>query len=164
MLRESLYRWLGLGASICFNAVNLLLGGNLPPFGSACVVVREDERYLLLEHSNGKIVLPGGFVRWREDPMETARRECREETGLEARLGDLVGCFSNPSASWARMSTVTLVYSAETAGGRLCQAIEGRPGWFSAEEARQRLDPYYRRMFEGYLRYYERHPLSASNS
>lgn len=164
MLREHLYRWLGLGVSVCFNAVNMLLGGNLPPFGNACVVVREDDRYLLLEHSNGRVVLPGGFVRWRENPIETARRECREETGLEVRPGDLVGCFSTPSASWARMSTLTLVYSAEIGGGRLRQAIEGRPGWFSAEEARRRLDPYYRRMFEGYLHYYERHPLPASNS
>jgi ADP-ribose pyrophosphatase YjhB (NUDIX family) len=164
VLRENLYRLLGFGASICFNAVNLLLGGNLPPFGSACVVIKEGERYLLLEHSNGKIGLPGGYIRWREEPEETARRECREETGLEVRLGDLVGCFSTPTASWARMSTLTVLYSAEIAGGHLRQAIEGRPGWFSAEEALQRLDPYYQRLFEGYLSYYERHPLPAFSS
>src|SRR5579883_1836587 len=151
VLRENLYRLLGCGASICFNAVNLLLVGNLPPFGSACVVIKEGERYLLLEHSNGKVGLPGGYIRWREEPEETARRECREETGLEVRLGDLVGCFSTPTASWARMSTLTVLYSAEIAGGHLRQALEGRPGWFSAEEARQRLDPYYQRLFEGYL-------------
>jgi 8-oxo-dGTP diphosphatase len=88
VLREKLYNLLGLGASVCFHLLNLLLRGNLPPFGSVCVVVKKGERYLLLERSSGKMTLPGGFMRWREEPQETARRECREETGLEVRVGE----------------------------------------------------------------------------
>lgn len=128
----------------------------MPPFGSVCVVIKRDERYLLLERSNGKVTLPGGFMRWREDPQETARRECLEETGLEVRVGDLACCFSFPTRTWSHMSTLTMVYAAEIADGHLRRALEGRPGWFLAEEARQRLDPHYRPLFEGYLRYAER--------
>lgn len=159
VLREKLYRLLSSGASVCFNLLNVLLGGNLPPFGSVCVVIREGERYLLLERSNGKVTLPGGFMRWREAPLETARRECLEETGLEVRVGDLTGCFSFPSETWMRMSTLTMVYAAEITAGQPRQALEGRPGWFLAEEARQVLDTGYQGLFEGYLRYYELHPL-----
>lgn len=163
MLRERLYRWLAQGASLWFNMLNLLLGGNLPPFGSVCVVIRMGERYLLLERSNGSVSLPGGFIRWREDPQQTARRECCEETGLQVRLLDLVGCFCTPTSSWTRMSTLTLVYGAEIAGGQVRQGVEGMPGWFSSEDAQRLLDSHYQPLFAGYVQYSQRHPLSASN-
>jgi ADP-ribose pyrophosphatase YjhB (NUDIX family) len=160
---EYVYRWLATGASLWFNMLNLLLGGNLPPFGNACVVVKQGESYLLLQHSNGRIGLPGGFIRWREEPQQTAQRECREETGLQVRLLDLVGCFATPTTSWTHMSTLTVVYSAEIAGGSLRQGVEGRPGWFLAEEAQRLLDPHYQPLFAGYIQYYQRQTLSASN-
>lgn len=154
MLRESLYRLLGRTAGCSFNVLNFLLRGNLPPFGSACVVVKEKDLYLLLIQEHGKTVLPGGFMRWREDPLETARRECEEETGLQVRIQDMIGCFSCPSDEAWQMSTLTLVYSAQIAGGRLHRAFEGRPIWCSEAEALQRLELRSRRFFEGYLRYY----------
>jgi ADP-ribose pyrophosphatase YjhB (NUDIX family) len=160
---EHIYRWLATVASLWFNLLNLLLGGNLPPFGNACVVVRHAERYLLLQHSNGRIGLPGGFIRWREDPQQTAQRECREETGLQVRLLDLVGCFGTPAASWAHMSTLTVVYSAEIAGGCLRQGVEGRPDWFSAEEAQRLLDAHYQPLFAGYIQHSQRQAPLASN-
>lgn len=154
MLKESLYNLLGKTAGGFFNVLNLLLGGNLPPFGSVCVVVKEEDRYLVLEQSNGKTIFPGGFMRWREDPLETARRECEEETGLQVRVLDMIDCFSCPAISHLQMSTLTLVYSAKIVGGSLRQAIEGRPCWFSETEAQRSLDPRHRLFFENYLRYY----------
>ena len=162
MIRESLYRMLSKVAGGSFNLLNVFLRGNLPPFGSVCVVVREADRYLLLVHSDGRIGLPGGFMRWLEGPVETALRECSEETGLQVRVLDLIECVSCPADSPVRMSTLTLVYSAEIAGGRLRQAIEGRPAWFTEAEALQSLDPHYLRFFEGYLRYCSQHPASDS--
>lgn len=153
MLKESLYRLLGQTAGGVFNILNVLMGGNLPPFGSVCIVVREKDRYLLLEQLDGKTVLPGGFMRWREDPVETAQRECEEETGLQVRVLEMIGCFSCPAPSLLRMSTLTLVYSAEIAGGYLRQALEGRPCWVSEAEARERLDSHYQPFFEGYTRH-----------
>lgn len=161
-LKENLYRCLGFVAGLSFNLLNLLLNGNLPPFGSACVVVRRDERYLVLEHENGNLCLPGGFVRWREDPIETAARECREETGLAVDILDLVGCFFTPARSWGRMSTLTMLYSARLRGGHLHQALEGRPCWLLEAEVRRRLTAYYQPLFESYLRYYDQHSLPAS--
>ena len=40
-MRTLLYDLLKRGVSLCFNILNLLLGGNLPPFGSAAVIVEE---------------------------------------------------------------------------------------------------------------------------
>jgi len=154
LLKESLYRLLGRTAGGFFNSLNLLLKGNLPPFGSVCVIIKKGERYLLLEQSHGKVVLPGGFIRWREDPLDAAMRECKEETGLQVRILDMIGCFSCPSDGPWRMSTLTLIYSGEISGGRLRRAIEGHPMWCLEAEVGQRLELRARRFFEAYLRYY----------
>ena len=42
-MRTLLYDLLKRGVSLCFNTLNVLLGGNLPPFGSAAVIVEEQE-------------------------------------------------------------------------------------------------------------------------
>ena len=57
------------------------------PHASASVAVLRDGRVLLakrgIEPRKGRYVLPGGFVEFDETPYEAARREMREETGLE---------------------------------------------------------------------------------
>ena len=57
------------------------------PHASACVAVLRDGQVLLArrgrEPRKGRYVLPGGFVEFDETPYEAARREMREETGLE---------------------------------------------------------------------------------
>lgn len=156
MLKERLYLLLGQTAGGFFNVLNLLMGGNLPPFGSVCVVVKEQERYLVLEQMCGDLVLPGGFMRWREDPLATARRECEEETGIQIRVLEMVDCFSCPATKHIGMSTLALIYSAERVGGKLRQGIEGRPMWVSEAEARQRLAPRQQPFFEGYLLHTQR--------
>jgi 8-oxo-dGTP diphosphatase len=59
--------------------------------------------------------LPGGFVDIGETVEEAARREAREETGLEIRLARLLGVYSDPSRD-PRGHTVSLVYVATATG------------------------------------------------
>jgi 8-oxo-dGTP diphosphatase len=64
------------------------------PHASACVAVLRDDEVLLarrrIEPRKGTYVLPGGFVDFDETPYEAARREMREETGLECTELDLL--------------------------------------------------------------------------
>lgn len=59
--------------------------------------------------------IPGGFVDVGECVEDAARREAREETGLEVELVVLLGCYSDPSRD-PRGHTVSLCYVAQASG------------------------------------------------
>ncbi len=59
--------------------------------------------------------LPGGFVEMGETLTAAARREAREETGLDVSLVALLGCYSDPARD-PRGQTVSVVYVAHATG------------------------------------------------
>ena len=134
MLKRILYRVLGKLVGISFNALNLCLAGNLPPFGCISVIVEDQGRFLLLRRPEGRFVFPGGFVRWREHPRRTAQREFKEETGLQVVLHHVIGCYSDSSRRFDSLSTLMIAYCGEISGGEMRGSIEGRPCWIEESE------------------------------
>lgn len=155
MVKNLLYRMLKGLVGIFFNILNLLLAGNLPPFGCVSIVVKDQGSYLVIERPEGGFVFPGGFMRWREHPVQTAQRECMEETGLKLKVKELIGCSSTTSSGFTRMSTLTVIYYAEVVAGELKNSIEGQVGWHDEAELLEGLQVHQRGILVHFLQYYE---------
>jgi ADP-ribose pyrophosphatase YjhB (NUDIX family) len=69
--------------------------------GASSVIVDDTARILLVRHSYGEHnwELPGGRGEPSESIEETARREAREETGIELEIVRLTGVYWEPRAS-----------------------------------------------------------------
>lgn len=104
--------------------------------GAACVIERDDGSVLLvrLVYRNGW-GLPGGLVKRHEDIAECARREVREEIGMDVEL------TSEPAVVVdSRPQRVDVVFRARLAAGsdpdgaRPCSAEIREVRWFPASE------------------------------
>ena len=122
--------------------------------GAACanaIVARPDGRILLTRRAlapwRGLWCAPGGFSEPLEPPGETARREAREETGLEIRITSLLGIWVDAYADDpgdADADWITVAYFAAEAEG---EAVAAQPaevletGWFAPDELPAGLAP-----------------------
>lgn len=90
-----------------------------------------------LDPYKGKWALPGGFVKVDETVDDGARRELREETGLEPEYIEQFHCFSDPNRD-PRERVITIAFFAivkisEVEGGD--DAVRAR--WFDLDEMPQ---------------------------
>jgi 8-oxo-dGTP diphosphatase len=91
-----------------------------PATAAAGVVLRGDEVLLVrrgIEPFRGSWALPAGYQEVDEDPRDTARREIREETGIEAEVTSLFDVIWIPDDP--RKPANVLVYLCRVAGGEL---------------------------------------------
>ncbi len=72
---------------------------------------------VLIERRNPPLglAIPGGFVDYGESLEDAARREAMEETGLEVRLIQQLGVYSDPGRD-PRQHTITTVFIANGRG------------------------------------------------
>jgi 8-oxo-dGTP diphosphatase len=106
---------------------------NPAPTASA-VVVDDDGRFLLARRAGppgaGLWDLLGGFMDEGEEPLETLRRELREETGLEIEVGEFLGGLADrygDGGPW----TINFYWTARFAGGEPSPADDvAELAWF----------------------------------
>ncbi|MEI8132010.1 MAG: NUDIX domain-containing protein [Leptolinea sp.] len=91
------------------------------PKVAAAVVIVQDGRVLLTRRINepfqGYWTLPAGFMDAGENPEETARRECLEETGLHVKITTLIDLISGREHDHG--ADLVIVYNAEIIGGAM---------------------------------------------
>ena len=85
------------------------------------MVVLKGDSVLLVRRGRapykGYYALPGGFVEYGERVEEAALRELREETGVEAKLVEQFGVYSDPSRD-PRGHTISVAFLLEYKGGK----------------------------------------------
>ncbi len=115
-----------------------VLYNNPKPSGNA-LVIQEGKVLLVrrgIEPLKGWWDIPGGFLESREHPEDGARREVREETGLEVELQGLLAIFmaGNPYGPLDD-STMNLYYLARPVGGELRTGSDAAGAeWFSPDD------------------------------
>ncbi|GIW40067.1 MAG: NUDIX hydrolase [Candidatus Binatia bacterium] len=124
------------------------------PVPTVDVIVELDGGIVLVRRKNPPEgwALPGGFVDYGESVEHAARREVREETGLDVRLTELFHVYSDPDRD-PRRHTISIVFLGRAEG-------TPRPGDDAADARRFSLDELPRdlafdhgRILSDYIRY-----------
>lgn len=113
-----------------------LVAGNLIEQNGKYVLVQEGK-----EHVRGQWNVPAGSIEKGEDPKEAAKREAREEAGIDIELEGLAGVFFDES-DYLDATVVVIVFYSE-----LTQEIDLQPeeeeeildtGLFSRDEIEEK--------------------------
>src|SRR3954469_12289359 len=88
------------------------------PLVTVDIVIESDEGIVLVRRRNPPLgwALPGGFVDRGESVAQAARREAKEETGLDVELTELLGVYSDPRRDPRGFHTASAVFIGRAAG------------------------------------------------
>ncbi|TET89737.1 MAG: NUDIX domain-containing protein [Methanomassiliicoccales archaeon] len=81
-----------------------------------------DDKLVLIRRKHypfeGRLALPGGMVEYGEKVEGAVCREMKEETGLDVKISEMLGVYSEPGRD-PRGHTVSVAYVLERVGGKL---------------------------------------------
>lgn len=103
------------------------MGYVTPKVGANAAIFNEGGEILLMKRvDSGSWCLPCGWLEPNERPIDTVVREVSEETGLDVKVGRLVGVFTRtPSAEDGLHSMIAVVHLCEVIGADLTLSHEG---------------------------------------
>lgn len=86
------------------------------------ILIKKDNGYVFIKRKKAPYkdywAIPGGIVEYGETVVEAAKREAKEETGLDVKLVKLIGVYSDPKRD-PRGHYVSVAYLAEVTSGKL---------------------------------------------
>jgi|SRR5579859_2789546 len=119
----------GIIAGLVFRMIALLTLGQISPILSACIIIEQDDKLLLIDRADGMgYTIPGGIVRYRETVEQCVLREAREETGHIVTIQGIVGVYSDLKRD-PRFRAASIAYRGSIVGGSLQDSGEGKACW-----------------------------------
>ena len=105
-----------------------------PGVGAAAVVRDAEGRVLMCRRvDSGLWCVPCGYCEWGEDVRDAAARECREETGIEVEVGEVLQVASNFHDPLK--PTIGVWFAAAMVGGELRAGDDADDvGWFALDD------------------------------
>src|SRR5579863_1628841 len=124
----------GLLAGIIFRIIALLTFGQISPILSACVIIEQEGKILLIDRSDGLgYTIPGGIVRYSETVEQCVLREAHEETGYTVTIDGIVGVYSSLKRD-PRFRAASIAYKGTILSGSVQESGEGKPCWRTPAE------------------------------
>lgn len=128
-----------------------------PLVGSEVFILNERKEVLLVQRSdNGFWCLPGGAQEIHESPKVAAIRECKEETGFDIVVEDLIGiyssaCYEYVNYPWKDDQWVHLLFLAKVVGGVATTSDETKAvKWFKEDSLPELSDGHQIRINHGF--------------
>jgi len=119
----------GILAGLIFRVIALLTLGQISPILSACAIIEQGGKVLLVDRSDGLgYTVPGGIVRYQETVEQCVLREIQEETGYNIMLTGLVGIYSSLKRD-PRFRAVAIAYKGKIISGSESHSGEGKTCW-----------------------------------
>src|SRR5450755_1947717 len=141
----------GLLAGIIFRLIALLTLGQISPILSACVIIEQDGKILLIDRSDGLgYTIPGGIVRYKETVEQCVLREAEEETGYRVAISSIVGVYSSLKRD-PRFRAASIAYKGSIVSGSIRASGEGKPCWRDPQEVFGRMAFDCEQMLKDYL-------------
>src|SRR5258708_30346800 len=124
----------GLLAGFIFRVIALLTFGQISPILSACVIIEQDGKILLIDRADGLgFTIPGGIVRYKETVEQCVVREAREETGYTVVIQGIVGVYSGLKRD-PRFRAASIAYKGSAVSASEHGSSEGDPCWYRSAE------------------------------
>ena len=106
-----------------------MFGKKSPMLTVDIVIKRKDGTIVLVKRLNppfkDRYAVPGGFVEYGETVEQAAKREAKEETGLEVGNLRLVGVYSDPARD-PRGHVVSVAFLADELGGEFRASTDAK--------------------------------------
>lgn len=131
-----------------------------PLVGCDVFVLNAQNEVLLIKRSdNGFWALPGGCHDLGETPEACAIRECREESGYQVQVTELLGVFSSNcyeyiNYPWTDNQFCHVLFKAHVVGGAAKTSIETTEvGWFAEDSIPELTDGHGPRIDAGFAHF-----------
>jgi 8-oxo-dGTP pyrophosphatase MutT (NUDIX family) len=115
-----------------FNDPNAPRATRIIPGVSVAVTNEAGQLLMIRRTDNDQWAIPGGAQEVGETPMEAARREVREETGIICEITGFLGVFSNPrnvvefTSNGEVRQEFSMLFAGRAVGGDIATSPESR--------------------------------------